>query len=545
MICVRCYAYLLTSFICVSAIINCNDIVEYDESGYVNIGASVYACSEHLPDPLSPVSYYKNEEGDRYNLTLYSQYNLNNLVKVDEIEGVAEINFYWRVFWYDPRWNMTSMWRALNDETIEGLGFEIYWMTIDEDNPLRLWLSDLMFEQLVDINIFAHTMKLFPNGKIYWSRLTTVTLKQPGFDYTDYPMDRQGVVVSTMSYGLSSAHLRSFLLYPPVLYNHDDHGISFKQNPVWKTDVGDYSYEVYARDLSLNPNVSRVYDVAAVTVYVDRDGSGVLVRFALPILILLCLAGVTFWAEIGSRIDTTMTVLLSVSALYVVIIGNIPLLGYLTLFDTWILNMFILLTLCVCLHQFVGRIIIKQNEWPFRKAAVRALEAVGRAGLIPSIMIMFYIAFSDDEKHVWIAPLLFACTPIFALIALREIAGTVKQIRVALGEVRAKLEDPLHCTTSPLEMFWYNLFTYGALSTSRSRYKRSMLARRRLASLTEQVNSGSGNPLTPAVNIVGANKSPKATESAKRRQAHSSKGTFANRRSSVTNTSSNDADFEL
>jgi hypothetical protein len=47
------------------------------------------------------------------------------------------------------------------------------------------------------------------------------------------------------------------------------------------------------------------------------------VRYALPILILLLLSAATFWADANSRIDTTMTILLSVSALYVVIIeGN-------------------------------------------------------------------------------------------------------------------------------------------------------------------------------------------------------------------------------
>jgi hypothetical protein len=38
----------------------------------------------------------------------------------------------------------------------------------------------------------------------------------------------------------------------------------------------------------------------------------------------------TFWANLDDRINMTMTILLSVSALYVVILGNIPLLGYLT-----------------------------------------------------------------------------------------------------------------------------------------------------------------------------------------------------------------------
>ena len=46
------------------------------------------------------------------------------------------------------------------------------------------------------------------------------------------------------------------------------------------------------------------------------------VRYALPILILLILCAATFWADAETRIDTTMTILLSVSALYVVIIDG-------------------------------------------------------------------------------------------------------------------------------------------------------------------------------------------------------------------------------
>lgn len=471
-----------------TAMYDCNNIVEYDENGNVDLSGSVLACSNALPGPLSPVSYTKNADGERRNLTLMSQYNLNNLVEVDEIEGVAEVNFYWRITWYDERWNMTAMWSALKDPTISQLGFEIYSMTEDENDMLRLWVPDLMFEQLVDLNIFANTMKIFPNGKLYWSRLVTVRLAQPGFDYSDYPMDSQGIVISTMSYGLASVHLTQILADPPVDYNKDANGYTFKQHPIWKTKIGDFDSMVYQRDLALDPKVKRIYDVSVVSLNMDRDGSGVIVRFSLPILILLVLAGITFWAEIESRIDTTMTVLLSVSALYVVIIGNIPLLGYLTLFDRWILYMFLLLTACVCLHQFIGRIIMKKGDWPFRNPSVRVLEVIGRVGLIPAILTMFYVAFTSDTNDEWIEPLLFTSIPVFIMIAIREVTGLAKDIRSAVAEVRGKLDDPLHSTTSPFELFWYNLFAFGTLSTSRARHKQAMLARRRLANVTEGVN---------------------------------------------------------
>lgn len=52
------------------------------------------------------------------------------------------------------------------------------------------------------------------------------------------------------------------------------------------------------------------------------------------LILFVTVTGLTFWADVDSRIDTTMTILLSVSALYVVILSNIPLLGYLTRYVT-------------------------------------------------------------------------------------------------------------------------------------------------------------------------------------------------------------------
>ena len=47
-------------------------------------------------------------------------------------------------------------------------------------------------------------------------------------------------------------------------------------------------------------------------------------------------AGVTFWAEPETRVDSITTLILAVSALYIVILGNIPLVGYLTDFDRFV-----------------------------------------------------------------------------------------------------------------------------------------------------------------------------------------------------------------
>jgi len=69
---------------------------------------------------------------------------------------------------------------------------------------------------------------------------------------------------------------------------------------------------------------------------ISRQGNGVIVRLILPITILLLLSGLTFWITFENRVNTTITLMLSVSALYIVILGNIPMVGYLTIVDKYV-----------------------------------------------------------------------------------------------------------------------------------------------------------------------------------------------------------------
>ncbi len=68
----------------------------------------------------------------------------------------------------------------------------------------------------------------------------------------------------------------------------------------------------------------------------ERKGSGIVIRLVLPLFLLLLLSAVTFWMTTEKRVDVTITIMLSVSALYIVILGNIPLVGYLTKLDKFV-----------------------------------------------------------------------------------------------------------------------------------------------------------------------------------------------------------------
>ena len=73
-------------------------------------------------------------------------------------------------------------------------------------------------------------------------------------------------------------------------------------------------------------------------------------RLAIPILILSMLAVFAYWSDPNDRINITITLLLAISALYIVVFQNIPMVGYLTRFDSYVISMFCILSGCCLIH---------------------------------------------------------------------------------------------------------------------------------------------------------------------------------------------------
>jgi len=149
-------------------------------------------------------------------------------------------------------------------------------------------------------------------------------------------------------------------------------------------------------------HVRRYFDIAVCDITISRYSSGVLYRLGFPVAILLILVAVTFWSDYESRIGDTITILLSVSALYIVIFGNIPLVGYLTSFDTYMISMYIFVACCVLLHQVTRRMHQKHDSWPLRAVYVRILEVMGRMFVLPIVCFSYYFMFQSSfgDSHV-------------------------------------------------------------------------------------------------------------------------------------------------
>jgi hypothetical protein len=150
------------------------------------------------------------------------------------------------------------------------------------------------------------------------------------FLFDDYPGDSQQIVIRFGSYAYDKTWLQmGFDPRGGLSFNENfDKSRTFLENPSWEFDNTTTSFDTYESS-------SRFLNVIYL-LGVRRRGSGIVLRLILPITLLCFLGGLTFWADYGERVNTTITLLLAVSALYIVILGNIPLVGYLTSMDEYI-----------------------------------------------------------------------------------------------------------------------------------------------------------------------------------------------------------------
>lgn len=196
------------------------------------------------------------------------------------------------------------------------------------------------------------------------------------------------------SYALPTQFLTLSFHDPPVDFYQNGDIYNIKQNPTW--NYNGYSMRKVSPDYSLDPNVTRIFDQLVINLEMCRRSTGLINRLILPIVLLLILGGATFWIALEKRSDNVMTLLLSVSALYIVVFGNIPMLGYLTTMDYFVLHMLILLVCLAAMHLVSEKLLSKRDRYPLRAFFVRLFEFFGRAIVLPFVVLYYIIAFNSS-----------------------------------------------------------------------------------------------------------------------------------------------------
>jgi len=186
--------------------------------------------------------------------------------------------------------------------------------------------------------------------------------------YLTYPEDHQQIILRVESYGLNSngivvnftnkaVPLAQITVVNPVSFIGNNGAYNFDKNPVW--GYTGYHTLLQLPDYGTSAKGPTAYFTQPV-VYIGivRKSRGIIYRLALPIMLLLLLVGLTFWMDHSTRMDSTITILLAISALYIVIFQSIPMIGTLTSFDDFIITVS---TPALCLSTQFDKIIQSQS----------------------------------------------------------------------------------------------------------------------------------------------------------------------------------------
>jgi hypothetical protein len=117
----------------------------FDNFGDLHIGRSLMQCAMSMSDPYQPITHVQRYVDAGVECKVSLKYAFNNLIAINELENTATLDFFYRLYWQDIRWNMTKEFWDLVPVSVYFDGVELYAVTFDVDDPIPYWRPDLHF----------------------------------------------------------------------------------------------------------------------------------------------------------------------------------------------------------------------------------------------------------------------------------------------------------------------------------------------------------------------------------------------------------------
>lgn len=286
--------------------------------GYFSVEQTFYNCLANvLGSTFIPTFWNGSYHGQ---LPIYSKMIMNSLVGIVEVDSTVELTFDLTLQWRDERFDMPGVWEHIPK------GFIDLTSTILQNDSINIWRPNVVFPDAIEIDEFAFDFRLNSNNYFYYQVSYHMILVQPQFDFARYPADRQNI---NIRFADAEFETRELIFVPTNMEFTalPDGEYGFDANPIW--DFDKYSYFAY-----VDAAYDNSYNVYVIEVI--RRAYGVVIRLVLPMALLIVLGSITFWVSYDHRVDVTITILLAMSALYITILQNIPLVGYLTNVDHFV-----------------------------------------------------------------------------------------------------------------------------------------------------------------------------------------------------------------
>lgn len=419
----------------------------YLPNGQLSIDATLYNCSANIPGPLVIRSYFASPTGLSPPVNMSLAVKINNLIKVDDITSEVQMGFFLRLQWYDERWYMPELFEQISPQASnEGLDITGY---VRSQNPLNIWLPDVVYYEGTGHEVLAEFIRLFPNGKVYWSRNMLNNMQESQNLIRDYPKDSQNFSLTFQSYSHESQFLQLKLMSPPVVFRYNT---EYKKNVVELNQLWTYlDYSAYitteAAPIAYNPH--RKFSSANINITFKRQSFGIVFRLALPVAMFMLIVGFSFWSDIDKRLDVGVQMLLIVTALYLIIGTVIPFVGYLTTMDQYMSCVFVLLSLIIGVHVITLCFDGDKEEHPMGEFYNCCIVMFFKIVWLPCAIAVFMFFFSADQTIIQLA--FYSCCIVCAsqvLFMYEEFCDTFKESLIKLRQVAEDIKKKKHKSRS-------------------------------------------------------------------------------------------------
>jgi hypothetical protein len=158
--------FMWTVVLTALAVVDGNCPPNIDDNGNLDMDFTLANCAAGgMNDPYQPITHVKMYVDQGIELAVVVKFEFNNLVSIDELENTATIDFFYRLYWQDIRWNMSQEFWDLAPISTYYDGVELAPLTFEAENPLPYWRPDLHFIDVLEVETFAELVKLRPGKK--------------------------------------------------------------------------------------------------------------------------------------------------------------------------------------------------------------------------------------------------------------------------------------------------------------------------------------------------------------------------------------------
>jgi hypothetical protein len=134
----------------------------FDEDGDIHIAESLVHCAVSMSDAYQPITHVQKYLDMGVTLDVSVRFEFNNLISVNELDNTVSLDFFFRLWWTDVRWNLTKEFWDEVPTSVYYDGIEMYPYLFEADSPLPLWRPDLHFIDIFEVNEEAGLLKLRP-----------------------------------------------------------------------------------------------------------------------------------------------------------------------------------------------------------------------------------------------------------------------------------------------------------------------------------------------------------------------------------------------